>query len=65
MNYEEFEKFLELSENERYEHLTKTKLHWWGKLYIKFINKWWTFIRKDNMHLGALTLWESIRKGRF
>lgn len=65
MNKEEFKTFLEMSEDERFEYLTETKLHIWQKLYIKFINKWWSHMRKMNPHLEPYILWESIYKGRF
>lgn len=64
-NKDEFKKFLEMSEEERFEYLTDTKLYFYRKLYIKFLNKWWTFMRKANPHLRAIDLWESIYKGRF
>ena len=60
-----FEEFLELPEYERYEYLTGFKLYWYQKLYIKFLDKWWTSWRKSNPHLKANVLWESIYKGRF
>ena len=60
-----FKEFLELSEYERYEYLTGFKLYWYQKLYIKFLNKWWTSMRESNPHLKANVLWESIYKGRF
>lgn len=60
-----FEEFLELPEEKRFEYLTGIKLSYWQKLYIKFINKWWTCWRKANPHLRVVALLESIRKGRF
>lgn len=60
-----YAEFLERSEDERFEYLTGTKLHWWQKLYIKFLNKWWTSMRRDNPGIAAHILWESIIKGRF
>lgn len=65
MNKIEYAKFLELPEDKRFEYLTETELYWWQKLYIKFLNKWWTSMRKTNPHLTAIDLWESIYKGRF
>lgn len=65
MDINEFAKFLELSEEERFEYLTGTKLYFYQKLYIKFLNKWWTYMRKENPHLRTIDLWESIYKGRF
>ena len=60
-----FEEFLELPEHERYEYLTGSKLHWYQKLCIKFLNKWWTSIRNANPHLRGIDLWESLYKGRY
>ena len=51
MDVNTYAKFLELPEDERFEYLTGTKLYWHQKLYIKFLNKWWTFMRKANLHL--------------
>ena len=65
MDINEFAKFLELSEEERFEYLTDTKLYFYQKLYIKFLNKWWTYIRKENQRLRGIVLWESCYKGRF
>ena len=62
MSYEEF---LELPENDRFEYLTNIKLNWWQRMYIKLLNKWWTFWRNSNPDLKAIVLWESIYKGRF
>lgn len=61
----EFAKFLELPESERLEYLTDVKLTLWQRLWIKYINKWWTRMEKANPHLQAHILWESIYKGRF
>ena len=60
-----FEEFLELPEEKRFEYLTGVNLYYWQKLYIKFLNKWWTFWRKANPHLRAIDLWKSMYKGRF
>lgn len=66
MDIDAYAKFLELPEDERFEYLiTGTKLYLWQKLYIKFLNKWWTSIRKANPDLRTIDLWESIYKGRF
>ena len=69
MNLNDFSKFLELSEDKRFEYLIKeltgTKLYLWQKLYIKHINKWWTHMKESNPHLEPYILWESICKGRF
>lgn len=66
MKVNEYEKFLELSEDERFEYLIAgIKLHWYQRLYIKIFNKWWTYMRNENPHLAAKVLWESIYKGRF
>lgn len=62
MSYEEF---LELPENDRFEYLTNIKLNWWQRMYIKLLNKWWTFWRNEHPDLKAIVLWESIYKGRF
>lgn len=67
-NRDEFKKFLEMSEDERFEiyvNLVGGKLYPWQKLYIKYLNKWWSHMRKMNPHLRADVLWESIYKGRF
>lgn len=60
-----FAKFLELSEDERYEFLAGMKLYWWQKLEIKLINKWWSVWRKMRPDLPGIVLWKSIYKGRF
>ena len=65
MNIETYAEFLEKSECERFEYLTRNKLNWWQKLHFKIVNKWWTFITKENQHLRAIDLWESIYKGRY
>lgn len=65
MDKNEFAKFLELPEEDRFEYLTGTKLYFYQRLYIKLLNKWWTFLRKVNPHMRAYDLWESIYKGRF
>jgi len=65
MDVNAYAKFLELPEEKRFEYLTGTKLHWYQKLYVKFLNKWWTYMRKVNPYLRAIVLWESIYKGRF
>lgn len=65
---DEFRKFLEMSEDERFEtylNLMGVKLYPWQKLYIKYINKWWSHMRKMNPHLRSDVLWESIYKGRY
>lgn len=62
----EFKDFLESSEDKRFEYFTDNlNLYYWQKLYIKFINKWWTHIKESNPHLEGYVLWESIYKGRF
>ena len=63
--FDEFAKFLEMSEDDRFEYLTGTKLYLWQKLYIKFLNKWWSHIQEINPHMKAIVLWESIYKGRY
>lgn len=60
-----FEEFLDLSEELRFKYLTGVQLHWWQKLEIKYINKWWSNIKKSNPNCNGIVLWESIRKGRF
>lgn len=65
MDVNRFAKFLEMPEDERFEYFTGIKLYWWQKLYIRFLNKWWTLMRKANPHLRAIDLWESIYKGRY
>ena len=62
---EEFERFLEMQENERTEYLKKFKLSWWERFKLKMLNKWWTSMRKQNPNLNTFDLWESIYKGRF
>lgn len=62
----DYEEFLELSEDKRYEYLTRTKTNWFQRMYIKYLNKWWTYIRRNaNPDLRGITIWESIYKGRF
>jgi hypothetical protein len=66
--FAEFAKFLALPEDNRLEILCShmgVKLHLWQRIYIRHINKWWTYMRETNPHLRAVTLWESIYKGRF
>ena len=65
MDINAYAKFLEMSEDKRFGCLTGIKLSWWKKLYIKFLNKWWTSWRNTNPYLRAIDLWESIYKGRF
>lgn len=43
-----FAEFLEVPEDKRFEYFTGIKLYWWQKLYIKFLNKWWTSMQKRN-----------------
>jgi hypothetical protein len=62
---DEFAKFLEMPESERFEYLTGDKLSLFQKLEIKLINKWWSFILKVNPYQKSYVLWESIYKGRF
>lgn len=62
---ENFKKFLELSEDKRFEYLTGNKLNWFQRMQIKHLNKWWTSIQNANPHLKEIDLWESIYKGRF
>ena len=57
--------FLALSEDEQFEYLTGIKLNWFQKLKIKFLTKWWSYMKKSNPHLEPHVLWESIYKGRF
>ena len=67
-NKDEFKKFLEMSEDERFEtyiNLVGGKLYPWQKLYIKSLNKRWSHMKKMNPHLRVEVLWESIYKGRF
>lgn len=61
---EEFKKFLELPEIERLELIMGDKLHWWQKLYIRWVNRWWTNMLKANPRMDAFLIWESIHKGR-
>lgn len=62
---ENFKKFLELPEDERFEYLIGTKLNWWQKMQIKHLNKWWTSMKNTNPHLRGIDLWESMYKGRY
>lgn len=62
---EDFNKFLELPEDKRFEYLTGSKLNWFQRMHIKYLNKWWTSIRNANPHLRGVDLWESLYKGRF
>ena len=64
-NEESFKRFLELSEDKRFEYLTGTKLNWFQRMYIKYINKWWTSIQIANPHLRRIDLWEILYKGRY
>jgi hypothetical protein len=68
MSNNEFAKFLELPEDNRFEILCNkmsVKMYWWQRIYIRYVNQWWTYMREANPHLRAITLWESIYKGRF
>jgi hypothetical protein len=56
----EFKDFIELLEDSK-----DIKLYWYQKLYIEYLNKWWTYMKESNPHLEAHVLWESIYKGRF
>lgn len=62
---ESFKRFLELPEDKRFECLAGTKLNWLQRINIKLLNKWWTFVRKNNPDLRGIDLWESIYKSRF
>lgn len=62
---EKFKRFLKLSEDERFECLTGTKLNWFQRMHIKYLNKWWTSVLNANPHLKGIDLWESLYKGRF
>jgi hypothetical protein len=65
MNVNNFADFLDLPEADRFNFFNRIKLHWWQRIQIKFINKWWTAMRNSNPGIQAITLWESIYKGRF
>lgn len=68
MDREEFAKFLELPEEERFDTLLRLsgiKLRWWQRLHLSLMNKWWSSWRYSNQNMSAITLWESILKGRF
>jgi hypothetical protein len=64
MNLNEFAKFLELPEDERFK-IVKRRIHWWQRISFWIANKWWTSVRKENPDLPAIVLWESFYKGRF
>ena len=65
MNMNEYAKFLELSEEERYELFLGCKPYWWQMIEFKLINKWWSRMQRLNTHIRRIDLWESIYKGRF
>ena len=62
---EEFAKFLELPEDKRFEYLAGKKLNWFQRICFKILNKWWTSVRNENLHLRGSDVWESLYKGRF
>lgn len=62
---ENFAKFLELPEDERLQELLGIKLRWYQRIYIRYLNKWWSAMRRSNPKMKAIYLLESIRKGRF
>lgn len=65
MDTEKFARFLELPEDRRLEELFSIRLNWYQRLYIRHLNRWWSAMRKSNPKMKAITLLESIRKGRF
>ncbi len=56
-----FEDFLNIDSIDEFEWLTGVKLRWYQSGWLR----WWIAIKRDNPHLDAVTLFESIRKGRF
>lgn len=63
--YADYAEFLKLPESRRYEILTGFKMNWWQKLWIKFLCKWWTYIRNIDPTIRAIDLWESLYNERF
>lgn len=60
-----FNEFLEMSEDRRLERLLGCNLYWYQRMYIRLISKWWSLWRDANPTLYAYDLWESIYKQRF
>ena len=65
MDMEKFARFLELPEDKRIEEMFSTRLRLYQRFYIRYLNRWWSAIRESNPSMKAITLLESIRKGRF
>lgn len=63
--YTEFQKFLEWPEDRRIEYLFGFQLHWYQRLYVRLLNRWWSRRRANYPHIRPSILWESIYKGRF
>lgn len=65
MDKEKFAAFLAFPADKRLELLMGYQLYFWQKLYIHYLNKWWTSWRKANPNQKPYVLWESMYKGRF
>lgn len=62
---DDFKHFLELPEEERFELLTSYKLYWYQKIYIRMLNKWWSSMKKNNLNIEPMILFNGIYKARF
>ena len=60
-----FEEFLELPETKRFEYFTGVKLHWWQRLELKIVNRWWSVMRILSPKERAIATWERIYKQKF
>ena len=69
-DWDGFAEFLELPYEEVLIMINNAKhLSWFKRFQFKLQSKWWcryiSQIRKEGNDLKAITLWESMRKGRF
>ncbi len=55
------EDLLNLDTVDAFEAITGLKLRWYQKCWLR----WWKDMKRRNPHLNAVTLFESIRKGRY
>lgn len=64
---EGFKRFLALPEHERLKELLGLKkFPWYQKLYLWYLNKWWSRMRRwAASPKDPYNLWESLYKGRF
>jgi hypothetical protein len=62
---QEFNEFLSLPKLERIKLMTEANMHWWERVYVRWVNRWWTNMLKTNSRMEAIEIWESIRKDRW